>query len=156
MKFYEHYMSDAKIVHPKTGRERFVINAPKIVDMPKQLEGKRIITIVNDDTLYFSFGFNDGEDKPFAVAMGSWDNPGKTVVTNDMDPNINQVYLKLYTPAKGNEPMSYGGEVRVHPPFKGYQEFPQDKNAYFFTDFNQPDEVCTAGDTLDDPLDCED
>jgi len=154
MKFSEHYFSDALIVHPARSRE--VVARPKSVPLPDNLKGKRLITIVNGDSTYFTFIFDAEAKEPMAVMEGNSDNPIGTVTANPMMATM--LFKKHYTPQDQDEkhPMKYGGEVRIHPPFKGYVEFPQDRGAVFFDDFENPNATYTAGATIADKLKKED
>lgn len=153
-RFLEHYYDEAVIKH-SSGREREIIRKPVEVEMPEDLVGKRLITIANNDDTYFTFVFDANAKDPMAVIQGSYKNPMGKVEANPMMATM--LLKKHYTPQEGTppHPMKYGGEVRIHPPFKGYKEHPQDADAVFFTDFNNPNSEYTAGDTISDPLEQE-
>lgn len=153
VRFLEHYYDEAVIKH-SSGRNREIIKKPIEADMPEDLQGKRLITIVNNDETYFTFVFDPEAKEPMAVIQGSYDNPYGKVEANPMMATM--LLKKHYTPqdptASAPHPMKYGGEVRIHPPFKGYKEYPQDASAEFFTDFNNVNAEYTAGDTIADKL----
>jgi hypothetical protein len=150
MKFSEHYFSDAIIVHPARTRE--VVARPNIVPLPDNLQGKRLITIVNDDQKYFTFIFDPQANEPMAVMEGDSENPIGTITAHPVMATM--LFKKHYTPQDQDEkhPMKYGGEVRIHPPFEGYKEYPQDIRAEFFDDFGSPDAKYSAGATIADKL----
>jgi len=154
MKFSEHYFSDALIVHPARSRE--VVARPNSVPMPENLQGKRLITIVNDDKKYFTFIFDAQATEPMAVMEGDAESPIGTVTANPAMATM--LFKKHYTPQGQDEkhPMKYGGEVRIHPPFDGYNEYPQDRGAVFFDDFENQNVTYTAGATIADKLKKED
>ena len=153
MKFSAHYYDEAVIKH-SSGRKREILNRPVEIELPKDLVGKRLLTIANNDDLYFTFVFDPNATEPVAVIQGSYKNPYEKLEAN---PKMATMLLKKhYTPQDKNadrpHPMKYGGEVRIHPPFKGYTEYPVDAKASFFTDFNNPNSEYVAGETLSDEL----
>ena len=149
MKFSKIYYNEAHIIGD---RERDIIKSPKIVPMPKELKGKRLVTIVNNDDMYFTFVFDKYGKEPMSVIQGKADDPyGIVIPDSDV---ATRLYNKHYTPRSADKasPMEYAGEVRIHPPFEGYEEFPIDRDAEFFTDFNNPNSVYKSGDTVASPL----
>lgn len=152
--------NEAKIIHKTKNITREVNKAPTIVPLPKEFVGKRLVTIVNDDKLYFTFAFKPDSglipkpEESLAFSMGNAENPTGTISTSP-PANIKElyaVYYKHYTDVPNEHtPMTYNGEVRIRPPFIDYQEYPQDKNVYYFDDF-ESDNVYFAGRTIEDEL----
>jgi len=91
-----------------------------------------------------------------AVMEGDAETPIGTITAHPVMATM--LFKKHYTPQGDGEkhPMKYGGELRIHPPFKGYVEFPQDRGAEFFGDFDNPNATYHAGATIDDKLTKED
>lgn len=148
-RFKEHFYNEAKILGD---RVRDIMARPKIQKLPKEFQGKRIITIINNDLVYYTFIIDPDEKTPYVVYHG--DSENALVKDIGKDTLADQLLQKHYTPkgSTNNPMMEYGGEVRIHPPFEGYEEFPEDANAYFFDDFENPTAVYRSGKTIADKL----
>lgn len=149
MRFSKIYYNEAYI---HGDRPREVLKQPTIISMPDDIVGKRLVTIVNNDKLYFTFVFDPNAKEPLGIIEGDADNPYRKLNINA--PTAKVLFDKHYTPKSGDTAtsMEYSGEVRIHPPFKGYAEYPQDRDAYFFTDFNTPDSEYQSGSTIAEPF----
>lgn len=149
MRFKDIYY-EATIIHEPSESDRVILTRPTVIPLPEELMGKRLVTIVNSDASYFTFVFDKDAKDPMALIVGNSSNPRPDNSTH-VDVNVaKRFYDKHFTPfAKGNIE-SYKGEARIHPPFDGYVEFPQDVSAPFFTDFDNADAVYKSGDTLAD------
>ena len=146
MRFKEFY--EATITHEPSGSDRIILKHPNIVPMPYSTEGKRLVTIVNSDDSYFTFIFDKDAHEPMGVVIGNSEN-ANGAVHNDV--NIaKKLYNKHYTPFATGDMYTYKGEARIHPPFEGYREFPQDISAYFFTDFDNLKGEYISGETISD------
>lgn len=150
MKFKDFYY-EATITHEPSNSNRVILHRPTIADLPKELEGKRLVTVANNDEMYFTFIFKDIEDKyPVGVMTGKFSNP--VGVVDNTPINVNTIWEKHYKEFDPGNIFTYKGEVRIHPPFKGYKEYPIDASAYFFTDFENNTSEYTAGKTIADKL----
>lgn len=150
---FKHYFYEAKIIGGRSDRE--VLKRPNIVDIPEEVKGKRLFTAINDDTTYFTFAFDNPKDKlPNILIIGNAENPNNSITPID-NASAEALYMRYFNPPEDPKDArihEYGGEVRIHPPFKRYKEFPQDVNAYFFTDFENPNAVYRSGKTIDEPF----
>ena len=154
MRFKDFYFDEAVIKHVM---DREIIAKPKIVTTNIIVKGNRLFTYANADNSYFTFVFSRGDALPDKMYIGSSENVLKDPVydgtKDELTMNqIHNVFRKVYkkqehdaSPAEVNR---YRGEVRIHPPVQGYEEFPQDRNAEFFTDFENPNSVYQAGTTI--------
>ncbi len=151
MNFSDYYY-EATIQHT---RPREVLARPTVVEMPRELKGKRLFTMVNSDNVYFTYVFDPMAKEPLGVYMGDHSNVFKAPMPapqNALNDSFNKLYRAQAYDAKPADPSKYGGEVRIHPPVKGYVEHPQDAKAYFFDDFGNKDAVYQAGATIADPM----
>lgn len=144
--FYEatiyHKLSDSK--------PRIILKRPTVIPMPENLKGKRLITFINEDNMYFTCVFDFNTFEPLFMYTGNSDNPYLELV--DSAEWTKKMYDKHYTKYDTNmQTFSYKGEARIHPPFEGYVEHPKDVNAWFFTDFESPNAEYNAGDTVATP-----
>jgi len=159
MKFKTYYsLTEATIIHANRGITREINKAPTVLPLPDEFKGKRLITIVNSDALYFTFVFEPTSSKQpspsdaISVMVGSADNPNKMIDPSSNREAIYMAYLKHYTEEPtDSQKIAYNGEVRVRPPFEGYDEFPQDMDAIYFDDWNSG-KVYYAGKTVEYPL----
>lgn len=157
MKFSKHYYDESTVYH-QSGRGdsktkgtmgRNVIK-PIEVELPSEVDASsRLYTIYNDDgamgvqTIVFD---KDGKT-PIGIIIGNTKNPA-SMGLDTTDKGGDFLLKKMNTPYNKTG-MSYGGEVRINPPFKGYSEHPIDNGTEYFTDFS-PETEYDAGETVQD------
>lgn len=148
---FKDFFYEATVYHKlSNSKPRIILKRPTVIPMPEDLKGKRLITFVNEDNMYFTCVFDPNAPEPMSLITGNSDNPYLESIPNvEWAKKIYDKHYTVYNP--NNDTLSYKGEARIHPPFEGYVEHPKDVNAWFFTDFESPNAEYYAGDTIATP-----
>lgn len=134
-----HILSEAYLNHSSRSTKRHIKPIEKI-PLPDELKNKRLVCIDHGNSLIQIFVFEHPNDKY----------PNETYYMFDAQrPNLEQGSSSIHDVHRAwigktedpddATPFKYAGEVFIHPPFIGYEEFPQNKNLPFF-DANKYDD----------------
>ena len=151
MKFKDHFYDESTVFHhsDRPSNEGRDVVKPTAVPLPDGVpENARLYSVYNEVGVgIYTVVFDETGKNKIGVIIGTVDNPSKQGY-NDSKEYAEMVWKKEHTPYN-KTPLSYGGEVRLEPPFKDYKEHPIDKGAEYFNDFS-PNTEYDAGETIED------
>jgi len=116
------------------------------------LKTNKFMSVMDNDNFLAVFVFNGDAEEPF-LCYFKYSN-GSLSYANLMGLSDVKTLWEKYTIGEDQKSLlAYNGEVRIKTPIVGAKEYnhPKGKN-YFFDNFNEPDTVYLAGDTVFDEL----